>query len=192
MRRKTNEMNRKDSVPFWLLVSTSCITVIGLFLTVPVRTVEADAALLPGSTPTVTTPTAPISSPTPIKVAVSPAKMAFAKQVIEPSKGPGRILKGFASWYGGSFNGRKTASGETYDMNALTACHPTLPFGTRVKVLNLRTHQSVVVRITDRGILYGRRVIDLSYAAAEKIGMAQSGVAPVTIEVLRPGEMAEN
>jgi rare lipoprotein A len=191
MRRKTNRVNRKDSIQFWLLVGTSCVALVGLFLTVPVRTVEADAALLPRSVPEITT-TAPIASPTPVKVVVDPTPLVLAKPSAEPLKGPRKILHGFASWYGGVFNGRKTASGERYDMNALTACHPTLPFGTRVKVVNLRTHQSVVVRITDRGILYGRRVIDLSYAAATKIGMAQAGVAPVTIEVLRPGEAVEN
>ena len=66
----------------------------------------------------------------------------------------------------------------------MTACHPTLPFGTKVKVENTRNHKSVVVRITDRGLLYGRRVIDLSHAAAVEIGMTDAGVVPVTIQVL--------
>jgi rare lipoprotein A len=82
------------------------------------------------------------------------------------------------------FNGRQTANGETFDQNEMTACHPTLPFGTKVKVENTRNHKSVIVRITDRGLLYGRRVIDLSYAAAAKIGMTEVGVAPVTIQVI--------
>ncbi len=101
-------------------------------------------------------------------------------------------MHGFASWYGGVFNGRLTASGEVFNMHAMTACHPTLPFGTRVRVVNTRNHRAVEVRITDRGILYGRRVIDLSYAAAQQIGMTEAGVAPVTIQVLSSGHSESN
>jgi rare lipoprotein A len=108
--------------------------------------------------------------------------VAVAKKPIE------KAVHGFASWYGGVFNGRLTASGEVFDQNELTACHPTLPFGTRVKVMNTRNHKAVVVRITDRGLLYGRRVIDLSYAAAVQIGMTEAGVVPVTIQVLGKGQ----
>jgi len=97
-------------------------------------------------------------------------------------------LHGVASWYGGVFNGRKTASGEVFDMNAMTACHPTLPFGSVVRVVNLSNHRSVIVRITDRGdLLEERRVIDLSYGAAEKLGMTWAGLAKVDLEVLSLG-----
>jgi rare lipoprotein A len=90
------------------------------------------------------------------------------------------------------FNGRKTASGETFDMYAMTACHPTLPFGSMVRVVNLRNRKSVVVRITDRGDLgsNNRRIIDLSYAAAEKLQMTQAGLARVSLEVLSVGHPA--
>jgi rare lipoprotein A len=98
-----------------------------------------------------------------------------------------KLLRGIASWYGDQFDGRKTASGETFSMDEMTACHPTLPFGTEVRVVNLRNHKSVVVRITDRAALVKGRVIDLSYAAAEKLKMTQSGVARVSIEVLTLG-----
>lgn len=93
---------------------------------------------------------------------------------------------GLATWYGGKFHGRKTASGERFDQRALTAAHRTLPFGTVVRVTNQRNGRSVVVRINDRGP-YGnrRRVIDLSRHAAEVIDMVQDGVVPVRIEVLR-------
>ena len=98
------------------------------------------------------------------------------------------FFHGIASWYGGVFNGRKTASGETYDKTALTACHPTLPFGSLVKVINRSNKRSVVVRINDRGDLGdGNRVIDLSWAAAKELAMVQSGVARVDIEVLSMG-----
>jgi rare lipoprotein A len=86
---------------------------------------------------------------------------------------------GVASWYGPGFHGRKTANGERFDMNALTAAHRTLPLGTQVRVTNSHTGQSVVVRINDRGPYVGRRVIDLSKASAQAIGV--SGLAKVSI-----------
>jgi rare lipoprotein A len=98
------------------------------------------------------------------------------------------VLRGIASWYGGVFNGRRTASGERFDMNAMTACHPTLPFGSMVRVVNLKNKRSVVVRITDRGYLLKGRVIDLSYAAAQKLAMTKAGLASVQLEVLSQGE----
>jgi len=98
------------------------------------------------------------------------------------------MLHGIASWYGGVFNGRHTASGERFDMYAMTACHPTLPFGSLVRVVNLENKRSVVVRITDRGYLFDGRVIDLSYAAAKKLSMTKSGLASVKLEVLSLGK----
>lgn len=95
-----------------------------------------------------------------------------------------QLLRGMATWYGAQFHGRKTANGERFDMFALTACHPTLPFGTLVRVRNLRNKRSVVVRITDRGALFEGRVIDLSFAAAEKLEMTKAGVVPVALEVV--------
>lgn len=92
--------------------------------------------------------------------------------------------RGMASWYGPGFHGRRTANGERFNQNALTAAHRSLPFGTKVRVTNTRTGRSVVVRITDRGPFTGGRVIDLSAAAARIVGVMQSGVAPVTLEVL--------
>ena len=94
-------------------------------------------------------------------------------------------MTGKASWYGGKFHGRKTASGERYDKRALTAAHRTLPFGTRVRVTNLGNQKSVVVRITDRGP-FGRRerIIDVSERAAEVLGMKQAGVVRIRLEVL--------
>lgn len=86
---------------------------------------------------------------------------------------------GVASWYGPGFHGRKTANGERFDMNALTAAHRTLPLGTQVRVTNAHTGKSVVVRINDRGPYVGRRLIDLSKASAQAIGV--SGLAKVSI-----------
>jgi rare lipoprotein A len=93
-------------------------------------------------------------------------------------------VSGWASWYGPGFDGNYSASGEVFNQNALTAAHRTLPFGTQVRVTNMDNGLSVVVRINDRGPFHGDRVIDLSTAAAEAIGLVQSGVAPVNVEVL--------
>jgi rare lipoprotein A len=92
---------------------------------------------------------------------------------------------GEASWYGERHHGRRTASGEPFDMHALTAAHRTLPFGTRCRVTSLRSGRMVVVRINDRGPWSKGRIIDLSRAAAEAIGMIVAGHVPVTVEVLR-------
>jgi rare lipoprotein A len=91
---------------------------------------------------------------------------------------------GVASWYGAVLNGHHTASGEIFDMNRLTAAHRTLPFGTMVRVTDLHTGKSVIVRINDRGVLFPDRVIDLSRAAADKLGIRKSGVTDVRLEVL--------
>jgi rare lipoprotein A len=91
---------------------------------------------------------------------------------------------GMASYYGRNFQGRRTASGERYNMYALTAAHPALAFGTRVEITNLKNGRKVRVRINDRGPFRKGRIIDLSYAAAKKIGMLTRGVVKVRIRVL--------
>jgi rare lipoprotein A len=91
------------------------------------------------------------------------------------------IERGRASWYGEAFHGRRTASGEVFNMNELTAAHKTLPFGTRVRVRNLATGREVVVRINDRGPHVGGRIIDLSRAAAASLGLVTAGVARVVL-----------
>ncbi|MDY7095363.1 MAG: septal ring lytic transglycosylase RlpA family protein, partial [Acidobacteriota bacterium] len=105
-----------------------------------------------------------------------------------PAEGPDRkvVDRGIASWYGGKFHGRRTANGEVYDMNALTAAHKTLPFGSVVEVVNLDNGRSVTVRINDRGPFVRGRVIDLSRAAAKKMGLIGPGVAKVEVVLITP------
>ncbi|MDX9800888.1 MAG: septal ring lytic transglycosylase RlpA family protein [Spirochaetia bacterium] len=91
---------------------------------------------------------------------------------------------GYASWYGGKFHGRKTANGEVFDTYKYTAAHKTLPFDTVLKVINLDNGKSTIVRINDRGPFIENRIIDLSFAAAREIGMIESGVARVSIEIV--------
>jgi rare lipoprotein A len=100
---------------------------------------------------------------------------------------PGPAEEGLASWYGGKFQGRRTASGEIFDTQRLTAAHRSLPFGTRVRVTSLENGRSVEVRINDRGPFVAGRVIDLSLAAARALGLAGRGVAAVRLEVLAAG-----
>lgn len=94
---------------------------------------------------------------------------------------------GIASWYGPGFHGKVTASGELYDMYAFTAAHRTLPFGTVVKVVDLETGRWVVVRINDRGPYVPGRIIDLSYAAAQKLGIVGRGTTKVGLLILKGG-----
>jgi rare lipoprotein A len=98
------------------------------------------------------------------------------------------IQAGVASWYGPDFHGKKTANGETYDMDDLTAAHKTLPFNTVVRVENLDNGRSVVVRINDRGPYVGNRVIDLSRKAAQEIQMIGPGTARVRLVLLEKGD----
>jgi rare lipoprotein A len=99
-----------------------------------------------------------------------------------------RAEEGLASWYGGKFQGRRTANGEIFDTNLFTAAHKTLPFGTYVRVTNVETGQSTIVRINDRGPFVPGRIIDLSRAAATAIGLTGAGVARVRLEIVPPGK----
>ena len=96
--------------------------------------------------------------------------------------------RGIASWYGRKFHGEKTSIGETYDMYAMTAAHPTLPLPSYARVTSVASGKSVVVRVNDRGPFLHGRVIDLSYAAAARIGIAQKGSGEVEVEAIIPGE----
>ncbi len=98
---------------------------------------------------------------------------------------------GIASWYGAVLNGHRTASGEIFDMNRFTAAHRTLPFGTMVRVVDTHSGKSVIVRINDRGVLFSDRVIDLSRAAADQLGIRRSGITSVRLEVLSKKQAAD-
>jgi rare lipoprotein A len=98
--------------------------------------------------------------------------------------------RGNASWYGKKFNGYHTSNGEVYDMYAMTAAHKTLPIPSYVRVTNLQNGKSVVVRVNDRGPFHEGRIIDLSYAAAQRIGILQAGTGPVEVEIALPNDAA--
>ena len=105
-----------------------------------------------------------------------------ATDLMDPE--PGMVQEGIASYYAHKFHGRTTASGEVYDMMAMTAAHRTLPFGTRVRVVNKENGRSVVVRINDRGPFKEGRIIDVSFRAAEDLDMVQAGLVRCRVEVL--------
>jgi len=126
------------------------------------------------------TPSAPANPAAVTAPAAAPAP-APAAAPVAPAVG----MEGLAAYYSDRLDGRKTASGQVFDQSKLTAAHPTLPFGTMVKVTNTRNNRSVVVRINDRGPTQAGRVIDLSRAAASKLGMLRSGLAPVKLEVVK-------
>lgn len=96
----------------------------------------------------------------------------------------GHRERGIASWYGRDFHGKKTSNGEVYDMYAVSAAHKTLPMGSRVQVTHLKTGKQIIVRINDRGPFIGDRIIDLSYGAAQQLGMVETGLAEVEIVVI--------
>jgi rare lipoprotein A len=122
-----------------------------------------------------------------IAIFISGALLAACHTMTPRAYGPGFSETGVASWYGPDFHHKRTANGERFDMNGLTAAHRTLPFDSYVRVTNVENGQSVVVRINDRGPFVRDRIIDLSATAARQIGMKDGGLAHVRIEVVSLG-----
>jgi len=112
--------------------------------------------------------------------------VVFGRRYYTKKSAHGHVERGLASWYGRPFHGRKTSSGETYDMYAMSAAHKTLPLPTYARVTNLENGRRVVVRINDRGPFHDGRVIDLSYTAAVKLGMKRQGTAQVEVQAIDP------
>jgi rare lipoprotein A (peptidoglycan hydrolase) len=113
---------------------------------------------------------------------------SFSTNKSKPTSGqmkPLAVWECTTSWYGDDFDGQQTANGETYDMYADTAAHPTLPLGSIVRVVNMRNHRSQVVRINDRGPYIEGRELDVSYEVARKLGFDQHGLAKVRLELLK-------
>ena len=176
IRRRSGFPGLNTPLRIWLSAGVSSLVLVSGVVMFATRAVQADTQL--------PRPAASVPPSVPAVVDAQPA--LTPKQTIAAQRKA--MLRGIATWYGTVFNGRKTASGETFDMYAMTACHPTLPFGSLVKVVNLNNKRSVVVRITDRGYLSKGRIIDLSYGAAQKLAMTEAGLAPVRLEVLSPGK----
>ena len=174
IRRKSRKVTLKAPLGICILAAASSVVLAGVMVTLSTQPVQADARL---PKPVVEAP--PVASATPTALA--------PKRTIAQTRTD--VLRGIASWYGSVLNGHRTASGERFDMYAMTACHPTLPFGTLVRVTDLESNRSVVVRINDRGVLSNGRVIDLSYAAAEQLNFTHAGLASVKLEVVKMGRL---
>lgn len=112
----------------------------------------------------------------------------FGQRYYTLASATGYQARGIASWYGTKFHGRRTSSGEVYDMYAMTAAHKTLPLPTYVEVTNLENGRSVVVKVNDRGPFHDNRLIDLSYSAASKLGIIAKGTGLVEVRAIVPGE----
>ncbi|HEX3968330.1 MAG TPA: septal ring lytic transglycosylase RlpA family protein [Edaphobacter sp.] len=135
------------------------------------------------ATDTVTSASALASEPTMMTSDVTPAEIVTTVPAPRATVLT-RIKSGMASWYGSVLQGHLTASGRRFNMYEFTAAHRTLPFGSKVKVTDLRNHRSVVVTITDRGELFPGREIDLSWGAASELHMVKRGVDPVRLELI--------
>lgn len=116
----------------------------------------------------------------------------FGKRYYTLTNSQGYHQKGIASWYGSKFHGRRTSSGETYDMYAMTAAHKTLPLPTYVEVTNLSNGRKVIVKVNDRGPFHEDRLIDLSYSAAKQLGIVSRGTGMVDIRAITIGEKPTN
>ncbi|HTW81487.1 MAG TPA: septal ring lytic transglycosylase RlpA family protein [Terracidiphilus sp.] len=170
-RQKSRNLNGKRSVWFWVSGAALSLTVATVFFADSTLTVQADTPLARPAA------TLPPSVPKDIETGI----------VAAPAKKPAKVfevLKGIATWYGRVLNGHHTASGERFNMMAMTCAHKSLPFGTVVRVVDLDTNKSVVVRVNDRGELPGNHVVDLSYGAARELGTLKSGVANVRLEII--------
>jgi rare lipoprotein A len=146
----------------------------------PPDRVPADIAAIPDAQPRVEPPHRGSSKP----------YTALGRSYTPMTGDPSFSQHGMASWYGRQFHGSRTATGETYDMLAMTAAHPTLPLPSYVRVTNVRNGRSVIVRVNDRGPFKSGRIIDLSYAAAAKLGIAAAGTGEVEIERITMSQIA--
>ena len=127
-------------------------------------------------------PMAPQVVPAPVTLPAVPPSVSAPAVVV----GPVYRETGVASWYGKDFHGRKTASGEVFDMYGMSAAHRTLPLGTVIRVTNLENYKSIQVKVIDRGPFVKNRFLELSYGAAKELGFVAQGTTPVKIEILEP------
>ena len=159
-----------------LVLGSACSLVVG-----------RDGGPRPGSVKTAHIPDAVPKSEPRSKYGNPESYVVNGKRYFVMNDGSGFVEKGIASWYGEQFHGRRTSSGETYDMYAMTAAHKTLPLPTFVQVTNLKNAKQVILRVNDRGPFHGNRIIDLSYTAAAKLDILAAGTGLVEVRALAPG-----
>lgn len=149
--------------------------------------VQRDGGPPPGSVPTAQVADAVPRAEPRSKYGNPESYVVFGKRYFVMKDSAGYVEKGIASWYGKQFHGRRTSSGETYDMYAMTAAHKTLPLPTYARVTNIGNGKSVILRINDRGPFHGNRIIDLSYTAASRLDILGAGTGLVEVRALQPG-----
>ena len=121
-----------------------------------------------------------------------PSYVVFGKRYYVLDSAQGYVERGIASWYGTKFHGRRTSSGDTYDMHAMTAAHKSLPLPTYVQVTNLKNNRQLILRVNDRGPFHGNRIIDLSFAAATKLDIVGNGTGLVEVRALTTPGVAQS
>ncbi len=181
--RKTFNQIPREAVSLGVLI----LFLVAAILVLAAKPVQAklDSAL--SLLPSRTSRSSALNGTTPIATTASAAGSPMALTAVTACKKPHYELEGIASWYGAVLNGHRTASGERFNMYEMTACHKTLPFGTIVKVTDQKSGRSVQVKINDRGVLDAGRIIDLSFAAAAKLGIVKTGLTEVKLEIVKMG-----
>lgn len=180
IRRRSGAFGLNTPLRIWLLAGFTSFALVLVAVSIYPHIVHANV-LLPRPAASV-----PPSVPADSVATVAPPDSLTPERTVAAQRKA--LLRGLASWYGEAFDGQTTASGERFDMRKMTACHPSLPFGSLVRVVNLKNGRSVIVRITDRGELAEGRIIDLSKAAAQKLAMTEAGLAPVKLDVISRGK----
>ena len=188
-------------VSAWMLAATLLSTAqgCGIISDAPHQSISRSAVLSPESrsdNPPIDQPqtdTPPLESPSAAIIPISPATRETSPRATFPASSPPTVVEaGLASWYGTKHQGKRTASGEVFDQKKFTAAHRSLPWGSIVKLTNLANGKSVEVRINDRGPFGKGRIIDVSRAAASVLGMVESGVTRVQVELLSPLESSDD
>ncbi|MEJ2114668.1 MAG: septal ring lytic transglycosylase RlpA family protein [Gammaproteobacteria bacterium] len=159
------------------------------------RTPSSDGPPPDAKQSTKTFPVDPVPRQEPLSKYGNPASyVVFGKTYRTLSSSQGFVQRGIASWYGKKFHGRRTSSGEIYDMYGMTAAHTQLPLPTYVQVTNLKNGKQVVLRVNDRGPFHGNRILDLSYIAASRLGIIKEGTGLVEVRALDPRnyQLAQN
>lgn len=182
VRQRFNQIPR-EAVSLGMLM----LFLVAAILVLAVKPVQAKLDSAFSLRPSLTSQYWPFNATTPIATTASAAGSPMALASIKACKKPHYDLEGVASWYGAVLNGHRTASGERFNMYEMTACHKTLPFGTIVKVIDQKSGRSIQVKINDRGVLDEGRIIDLSFAAAAKLGIVKTGLAEVKLEIVKLG-----
>ena len=175
---------------YWLFILSLCTLISGCQTSQ--KSSKPSGGFYGGDQPPDRVPSNIASIPNAIPVALEKSKtgnkpyVALGKKYFPLKTSSGYKARGVASWYGKKFHGRRTSSGEPYDMFAMTAAHPVLPLPSFVKVTSLDNGRWVIVKVNDRGPFLHNRIIDLSYAAAAKLGITRAGTGNVEVEALQP------